>query len=338
MSEKSLFRGRLLVSLAFAVLFGGVSVVAMVGIRTLPAAASATPEPSPGDRCDELAGILGGASTVTGEVCRIAFPRSDLEVRLLGATLPPSMGLTSWAAFSPAGERGSIVMGDLALTSAELPRIMTGLRENGILVTAVHRHMLGESPPMSFMHYLGVGADVELARGLRAAMDRAPTSRGAANPNSPEPPGATRTGREGIVAGAACDSIARVLDTDPTTAARGPGYCKVSRPRSGLDVQVHGIPVSAASGIGSWFAFRETDSGTAAVVTGDMALTEEQVNPAIRVLRASGIDVAALHNHMLFEQPGVMFFHFQGRESPLELANGLRAGLDAAGLTKRRGR
>lgn len=326
MSANGPFPRQLLPGLTFAVFLAGVSVVALGAVRT-------TPNPSPADRCDEIGGILGGASSVAGEICRVTIPRSDLEVRLLGATLPPGMGLTSWAAFSPAGERGTIVMGDLALAGGELPLVMAGLRESGIRVTAVHRHMLGESPTMSFMHYLAVGADDELARALRTAMERAPASRGAADPDSPEPPAQALTGRDGVVAGASCDRIARVLDTDPARAARGPGYCKVSRPRSDIDVRVERIGVTAASGVGSWFAFRETDSGNAAVVTGDMALTEEQVNPAIRALRASDIDVVTLHNHMLFERPRVMFFHFQARGSPLQLADGLRAGIDAAGLT-----
>lgn len=118
------------------------------------------------------------------------------------------------------------------------------------------------------------------------------------------PPAAATTGEPGIVASAACDSLARTLGIDPADAASGPGHCKVSRPRSDLDVTVEGIPVPASMGVGSWFAFRETAGGEAAVVTGDMALTQEQVNPAIRTLREAGIEVVALHDHMLHDAPG----------------------------------
>lgn len=292
----------------------------------------ASPGPSPADRCEELAATLGSSPTATGEVCRVTFPRADLEVRLGGATLPPGMGLTSWAAFGRAGDRGAIVMGDLALTDDELPEVMAGLRENGIRVTAVHRHMLGESPTISFMHYLGVGPADSLARGLRAAMERAPTSRGAAREDVSGPPEAARTGGPGEVAGVACDRLTQTLGTDPADAATGAGYCKVSRPRTDLDVRVDGIPVPASLGVGSWFAFRETASGDSAVVTGDMALTQEQVNSAIRALREADIGVVALHNHMLHDEPRVMFFHFQAKGAPGELAEGLRTGLEAAGL------
>lgn len=297
---------------------------------------STAPESAPAERCDQLAATLGSSGTSLGDVCKVTFPRSDLEVGLRNAVLPPGMGLTSWAAFDPAGERGAIVMGDLALTAGELPEVMSGLRANGIAVTAVHRHMLGESPPMSFMHYLGVGPADSLARRLRAAMDRAPSSRGGPREGDTAPPGTARTGTPGRVAGVACDSLARRLATDPVDAATGPGFCKVSRPRRDLGVMVEGIPVPASMGVGSWFAFRETASGDSAVVTGDMALTEEQVNPAVRALRTRGIEIVALHNHMLFDEPRVIFFHFQSRGAPLELAASLRHGLEAAGLVRAR--
>ncbi len=292
----------------------------------------ATAGPAPADQCQELAATLRSSGTAAGEVCRVTFPRSDLEVRLWGATLPPGMGLTSWAAFGPAGDRGTIVMGDLALTAEELPAVMAGLRENGLRATAVHRHMLRESPTMSFMHYLGVGPADSLARGLADALWRAPSSRGAAGEGASGPPDAARTGEPGVVAGKACEELARTLDTDPADAAEGPGYCKVSRPRTDLDVSVDGIPVPASMGVGSWFAFRETASGDSAVVTGDMALTQGRVNPAVGALRRHDIEVVALHNHMLHDEPRVVFFHFQAKGDPAGLAEGLRAGLEAAGL------
>lgn len=289
--------------------------------------------PTPATICDQLADVLGSGGATSGEVCRVAFPRTDLTVSLKGATLPPAMGLTSWAAFGPAGGRGSIVMGDLALTSEELPQVMAGLRENGLRVTAVHRHMLGEVPTMSFMHYLGVGPADRLARALRTALERAPTARGPAREGASESaPAAARTGEAGVVAGIRCAELARTLGVPRDAADTGPGYCKVSRPRSDLDVTVEGIAVPASMGVGSWFAFRETASGDRAVVTGDMALTQQQVNPAIRALRRAGITVVALHNHMLHDEPRAMFFHFQARGAPAELAESLRSGLEAAGL------
>lgn len=286
----------------------------------------------PGARCETLGSALRGAAAASGDLCRVTFPRGDLPVRLLGATLPAGMGLTSWAAFAPAGARGAIVMGDLALTAEELGPVMAGLVGHGLRVTAVHRHMSGERPPMSFMHYIGVGPADSLALGLAAALEAAPSARGAA----PAPAaGRTREVGEattGVVAGTPCEDFARALGGDPAAADRGPGYCKVSLPRSDLELRVDGVGVPAALGIGSWFAFRETDDGSGAVIAGDLALTQDQVNPAIGALREAGIEVVALHNHMLFDEPRVMFFHFQGRGAPAALAGGLAAGLRAAGI------
>jgi len=241
--------------------------------------------PTPPIDCARIAGLLGRpAPAEDGTTCRITFPRGHLSVELLGA----------------------------------------GLHDNGLRITAIHRHMIGENPLTSFVHYLGIGSPDSLAVGLRAALDRA--GRPFAGPGGPA------GGEAGVVAGTSCESIAEVLGVDPAAADRGPGYCKVSRPRDDLSVTVDGIAVPASMGIGSWFAFRESPDGEAAVIAGDMALLEDDLDPAIAALRAEGIEVVALHNHMLLDEPTVYFFHFQARGAPLELARGLRTGLEAARL------
>lgn len=303
-------------------------IVALV-IVTLALTAPNAPAQSPATPidCARIAGILDRPPPADdGATCRITFPRGDLAVELLGAELPVEMGLTAWAAFHPAGPRGAIVMGDLALTSPELAPVTAGLRDQGLAITAIHRHMLGETPPMSFVHYLGIGPPDSLATGLRAALDRVDRPFG----GSASPVG----GDPGMVARARCDAIAGELGADPAGSDRGPGFCKVSLPRDDLSVTVDGIAVPASMGIGSWFAFRETADGEAAVIAGDMALLEDGVGPAIAALRAAGIEVVALHNHMLFDEPAIRFFHFQARGAPLDLARGLRAGLEAARLPR----
>jgi hypothetical protein len=273
--------------------------------------------------CDQLASTIGGRAAQAGTVCRVTLPRGDLSVSLLGAKLPAGMGLTSWAAFLPMGSAGHMVMGDLALTPDELPEVMKGLRDAGIEVTAVHRHMLGEKPDVAFMHYMGMGTAAELSRKLRSALDRKPSALGKA-------PAAAQATNVGVVAGTACAEIQRILGASgsPDT---GPGYCKVTIPRPENEVSMHGVKLPPGPmGIASWYAFRETDDGTAAVIAGDMALPEDRINAAVAALRAKGIEVVVLHNHMMGEQPRIMFFHFQARGSSAELARGLRAGIDAA--------
>ncbi len=279
------------------------------------------PAPSP---CDELAQTLSGVAAPGGAVCKVNLPRRGLRVTLLGAQLPTGMGLTSWAAFLPVEGGQDMVMGDLLLTMEEVHPVVTGVLEQGLTVTAMHHHMLGEEPLLTYVHYLGRGPAPELARKLRAALDKAPSSLGQG------PPGGGASGMPGVVAGAPCARIEQVLGAKAGSADAGPGYCKVTIGRPDNEVKVQGIPIPAAMGVSSWFAFRETPDGQSAVVAGDMALTEAQVAPALKALAPTGIEVVVVHNHMLFDQPRIVFFHFQGRGSAEELAGELKAARDAA--------
>ncbi|MGH7481973.1 MAG: DUF1259 domain-containing protein [Longimicrobiales bacterium] len=296
----------------------GLSIHAL--LSTVPARAQGTPDPP----CEAIGDALGAAASSSGGVCRVTFPRGDLGVSLLGADLPAGMGLTSWVALHRTPEGRALVMGDLALTPEELPRVMSGLRQNGLLVTAVHRHMLNEQPAVVFMHYMAEGDAVALARSLNAALERAPSARGRA-------PATEATAMEnGVVAGMPCARIEEILDAPAASADQGPGYCKVTLPRPEGEIIMDGHLVPPSMGIGSWFAFRETRDGRDAVIAGDMALREAQVNPAIAALREQGVEVVALHNHMLTESPRIVFFHFQARGAPEALARALRAGINAA--------
>lgn len=306
-------------------LVSGVLLGCASAVVTAPSAAQAPASALP---CERLGEILGSDGAANGAICRVNLPRGDLEVTLLGADLPTGMGMTSWAAFQQTGENGSVVMGDLALTPEELPAVMLGLREGGVTVTAVHRHMLGESPPVVFMHYMGVGEAEQLAAALAAALDRAPDARGRLATGR-------QSGEPGQVAGTSCARLEEILGVSAGSADQGPGYCKISIPRPANEVSIDGLPIPPALGIGSWFAFRETRDGDAAVIAGDMALRQTQVNPAIGALRENGVAVVALHNHMLFEEPRIVFFHFQARGQPEALAHALRAGIDAAADARR---
>lgn len=307
MTYDRFFRGA--VGLALAGMFAGVA---------------ARAQDAPDLPCEAVGVALGAEGSSSGGVCRVTFPRGDLGVSLLGADLPAGMGLTSWAAFHATAPGRAMVMGDLALTPEELPRVMSGLRENGLLATAVHRHMLGEEPRVVFMHYMGQGGPVELARSLNAALERAPSAKGRA------PEAAAGAMKNGVVAGMACARLEEILGAPAGSAGQGPGYCKVSLPRPEGEVMMDGHMVPPSMGIASWFAFRETRDGREAVIAGDMTLREAQVNPAISALREHGIEVVVLHNHMLMEEPRIAFLHFQARGAPGALARGLRAGVDAA--------
>jgi Domain of Unknown Function (DUF1259) len=286
----------------------------LLALASLPAAAQQLPPPA----CDELAALLLGSAAPAGAVCKVNLPRTDLTVSLLGAALPPGAGLTSWAAFLPEGD-SSIVMGDLALTAAELPVVMQGLSLAGFSVTAVHRHMSGETPEMSFMHYMGRGDARRLAQSLRSALPsmRAPLVRSAES----------SIGSPGGVTGIPCARIGQEFGTGSLDS--GSGFCKVTVPRNDLDITIGSLSIPASMGVASWFAFREVPDRTAVVLTGDLALEQDRVQAALDTVLAGGIDVVSLHNHMAGENPRIVFFHFQARGNALILAETMHHALDA---------
>ncbi len=291
----------------------GTMVIALAALRS-GGAAQQTALP-----CSELAQILGGSPATSGNVCKVNLPRVDLQVTLLGATLPPGAGLTSWAAFLPAAD-GALVMGDLALTTTELSSVLRGLRDGGFNVTAVHRHMLDETPPMSFAHYMGHGDARDLAHKLRLAL-------GAPTPPSPFP---GSIGERGVVSGVPCGAIQKLLGAGDSGTDAGAGFCKITLPRSDLAVTLNGTALPPAMGVASWFAFQEVPDRSAVVLTGDMALTEAQVSNALGAMVQAGVDVVALHNHMTGEQPRIVFFHFQARGNAATLAQAVHDALQAS--------
>lgn len=280
----------------------------------------ASAQESPRATCQELGVLMLGQSSTSGAVCKVNLPRTDLSVSLLGATLPPGAGLTSWAAFLPVGD-SSLVMGDLALTGNELPAVMQGLVAAGFNITAVHRHMLGETPEMSFMHYAARGDSRALAKALRSVLPvtRQPAIRS----------GDAMIGTAGVVIGIPCGRIAQ--EFPGASLGSGPGFCKVTIPRADLAVSIGGLRVPAAMGIASWVAFREVPDQAVTVITGDLALQEERVPAALAAVLEAGIDVVSMHNHMAGESPRIVFFHFQARGNPLILAQALHTALSAEG-------
>jgi len=272
----------------------------------------------PRPACDELAALMLGRAAPAGTVCKVNLPRTDLTVSLLGASLPPAAGLTSWAAFLPAGD-SSLVMGDLALSAAELPAVMQNLVRAGFAVTAVHQHMLGEAPEMSFVHYAGQGAARALAQSLRSALP--PARPPAIRPADPT------IGTPGVISGIPCARIGQEFAGGSLDS--GPGFCKVTVPRNDLGITMGSLHIPASMGVASWFAFREVPDHTAVVLTGDLALEEDRVQAALGAVLAGGIDVVSMHNHMAGETPRIVFFHFQARGNPLTLAETMHAALDA---------
>ncbi|MGB8274111.1 MAG: DUF1259 domain-containing protein [Alphaproteobacteria bacterium] len=257
--------------------------------------------------------VLGRHGTAQpGGVYRFAIPRSDLAVVDDGVDIRPSLALTSWLAFKDV-KGGAVVTGDLVLITEEVSPVMARLLDGGIEITALHNHLIGSVPPIMYMHVFGRGDPVRLAVALRAALDQAGTQADA-DATSAAPPEDTD------VDTASLDHIMGLKGES----AGGVYHFTVPRPET---ITEAGIELSPAMGVATAINFQPTLGGTAAV-TGDFVLTATEVNPVIRTLRANGIAVTAVHNHMLEDTPRLFFVHFWANGDPSALARGLRAALD----------
>ena len=262
---------------------------------------------------------LGRTAAVAGDVHRYGFPRTDLQVTLDGVTIRPAFALGGWAAFKPM-HGGAMVMGDLVLLETEINPVLTKLIENGLEITAIHNHLLRGSPATFYMHIGGHGDPVKLATALRTALAASKTP--LAPPAAPASPPAIDLDT------AQLDQIIGVKGQ-----ANG-GVYQFGVPRRD-PVTENGAQIAPAGpmGVATAINFQPTGNGKAAI-TGDFVLTGDEVNPVIKALRASGIEVTAIHSHMLTEQPRLIFMHFWANDDALKLARGLRAALDKTARAK----
>jgi hypothetical protein len=263
--------------------------------------------------------VLGRKPAVAGDVHRYGFPRSDLSVTLDGVTIKPALALGGWVAFKPA-HGGAMVMGDLVLLDTEINPVMAKMIASGLEITAVHNHLLRANPETFYMHIAGHGDAVKLAIAIREGLAASKTPGVIPTPATPPPAVELDT--------AELDQIIGVKGQ-----ANG-GVYQFNVPRrepiteDGMALTPVG-PMGVAIGIN----FQPTGAGKAAI-TGDFVLTGEEVNPVIVAMRTHGIEVTALHSHMLDEQPRLFFMHFWANADAIELAKGLRAALDKTASTK----
>jgi hypothetical protein len=262
---------------------------------------------------------FGRKAAVSGDAHRYGFPRTDLTVTLDGVTIKPALALGGWVAFKPA-HGGAMVMGDLVLLESEVNPVMLKLIEGGLEITAVHNHLLRASPPTFYMHVGGHGDPAKMAAVIRDALGASKTPLAAPAAASPPP---------------AID-----LDTaqlDQIIGAKGQangGVYQLGVPRRD-PVTEGGMTIAPAGpmGVATAINFQPTGGGKAAI-TGDFVLVGSEVNPVINALRANGIEVTAVHSHMLDEQPRLYFLHFWANDDAVKLAKGLRAALDKTASTK----
>lgn len=266
---------------------------------------------------------IGKAGSIQpGDVYKISLPRSDLQVVVEGVQLKPALALGSWLAFKKMGNE-AMVMGDLVLTEDEVLPVLTKLQEGGIEQSALHNHVLDESPRIMYMHINGHGDAVKLAQAIHAALilSRTPLN---ASVNTGAPHNQ--------------DLEFDIKQLDQIIGFNGKangGVYQFSVPRAEkiIETGAMNIEVPPAMGVATALNFQPTGGGKAAI-TGDFVLTADEVNPVIRALRANGIAVTALHSHMLTESPRLFFMHFWANDDALKLARGLRAALDKTNSLK----
>jgi hypothetical protein len=267
----------------------------------------------------------------------VGLPRTDLHVKLDGVDIKPTLALGSWLAFQGKGD-ATMVMGDLVLTEDEVGPVMKKLAENNIEITALHNHLLRAQPATLYMHVLGHGDPAKLAAALHdgLALSKTPLGNATASAGS-QAPAAVTTSSQAPAVGS--EQPARLdLDTamiDQVLGAKGKaagGVYQVGIPRAET-VKDGGMEVPVAMGSGEAINFQPTGGGKAAI-TGDFVLTAGEVNPVLRALRENGIEVTAVHNHMLDDQPRLFFMHFWANDDAAKLAKGLRAALDRVNLAR----
>jgi hypothetical protein len=267
---------------------------------------------------------LGKTGSVQpGDVYKVSFPRSDLKVTAAGVELKPALALGTWVAFKQIGSM-TVVMGDLVLTENEVTPVLSKLQQGGVETTALHNHVLNESPRVMYMHIHAMGDAVKIAKTIHdaLALTRTPFAAPAASTQSAEIGIEIKQidqliGQSGKINGGVYQySIARADEI--TNSAM---------------MSDNKLVIPASMGLAQAINFQSTGGGKAAI-TGDFVLIASEVNPVIKALRDNGIEVTALHSHMLTENPRLFFMHFWANDDALKLARGLRAALDKVNVIR----
>ncbi|HEX5068612.1 MAG TPA: DUF1259 domain-containing protein [Vicinamibacterales bacterium] len=281
------------------VILAGLAAVSLSASRQNPAALNTA-------AIDRALGLTG---QMQGDVYRIGFPRTDLSVTVHGIAVKPGLALGSWAAFRKAGEQ-AVVHGDLVLLDGEINPLISKLQAAGLQITALHNHLIDETPRLMYLHYWGQGAESTLAAGLKAALQTTKTPL-----TAPAPPPATP-------ADAGFDAAAFQTAVGRTGAVKG-GVLGISIPRP-EKIMMMGVELPPAMGMATAINVQSAGSGKVAA-TGDFVMIDDEVNPIAKALRAHGIAITALHSHMIHGTPTLYFMHFWAEDTPANVAAGLKA-------------
>ena len=267
-------------------------------------------------RIDQLTGLKGKMNEKE-RAYKVTFPRDDVKVVVDSWTMPPFMGLGTWAAFTPTKD-GAMVMGDTVLFEDEVNAAMSTALDNGLNVTALHNHFFFDHPKVYFMHIEGEGEVDKLAGAVRKVYDAAKQIR-AANPQPKDSFGAARLPEKNSITAAPLNDI---------FGAQGELKDGMVKFTFGRPATMHGVKIDNTMGVNTWAAFAGSDDD--AVVDGDFAVTEDELQPVLKSLLKDKINIVAIHQHMIHEEPRIMFFHYWGRGPAKDLANAIKGEIGRA--------
>ncbi|CAJ0884763.1 DUF1259 domain-containing protein [Ralstonia pickettii] len=294
------------VALVFAATFGACAIAGAAPAE--PRAALDTA------RIEQITGLKGSFSK-NENVFKVSKPRTDIPIQADGVAMPPFMGLTSWAAFTPAHEGHTMLMGDTVLFEDEVNPAMSAALDAGLEVTALHNHFFFDRPKVYFMHIGGMGDPAQLASGVKKIYDKIAEIR-TANPA----PGSAFPGKIGAENKITPAPLETILGMKGQVSN---GMFKVV---IGAKATMHGVSFGNEMGLNTWAAFAGTDDE--AVVDGDFAMREDELQPVLKAMRAEGINIVAIHQHMTHEQPRYVFLHYWGKGNAVALAKSVKKALD----------
>jgi len=264
---------------------------------------------------ERIIGIKGKSNK--GEY-KITIPQNDLAVTVDGFKIIPAMGLGTWVAFTPAKD-GAMIMGDIVVTENDLGPVQQEIIKQGLTSTAIHNHFVRNNPNIIYMHVGGSGTTESMAQKAKAVLDKVNEVRGH------DPSKGT----------ASNEAVQNTLDTKKLDEILGykaemnKGVYKYTIGRPDVKLTEHGVPVTTYLGFNTWAAWQGTPEKAA--VAGDFTMLENEVEPVLKALIGGGIEVVALHNHMVHEQPRIFFLHYWGVGNAEQLAKTLRSALDQTG-------
>ena len=291
-----------------------------IGLALFQSAGSAETAPPLDTAVIEQVTGLKGAFNKEENVFKVSKPRTDVKIEVDGWAMPPFMGLTSWAAFTPAHDGQTMMMGDTVVFEDEVNAAMSAALDAGLEVTALHNHFFFDAPKVYFMHIGGTGKLEALASGVKQVFDTVAGIR-AALPEPKKVFGGQKIGAGNAISSGPVESALGVKGE----AKDGMFKVVIGRPAT-----MHGTPVAKEMGVNTWAAFAGTDEG--AIIDGDFAMTEKELQTVLRAMRKENINIVAIHHHMANEEPRILFLHYWAKGPAASLAQSLRTVLDAQSL------